>query len=105
MPDKLTDATEISPPSTLPVPGDAAPEASRGRRAAPGVIDELLVGQVFLVQATIESAAALGDSLQDVRKALYGDGEMGDVLKRTGRAVFQPYRERIHLFRQLPRQR
>lgn len=105
MSDKLTETSEISSPSTLPVPGDATPEASMGRSAAPGVIDELLVGQVFLVQATIEGAAALGDGLQDVRKALYGDGEMGDVLKRTGRAVFQPYRERIQLFRQLPRQR
>ncbi len=95
MPDKMTDNIETPGVDTLPVLVDATP--------APRVLDELLVGQVFLVQATIESASALGAGLQDVRKALYGDGEMGAVLKRTGRAVFQPYRERVQLFRQLPR--
>ena len=108
MADKISDKvtrTKTSHPGALPVPADATPEASLGRRPAPGVIDELLVGQVLMVQATIESASALGDGLQAARKALYGDGEMGEVLKRTGRAAFQPYRERLQLFRDLPRQR
>ena len=108
MADKISDkitGIETSQRGTLPVRADATAEAGPGRRPAPGVIDELLVGQVLMVQATIDSASALGDGLQAARKALYGDGEMGEVLKRTGRAAFQPYRERMQLFRDLPRQR
>ncbi len=94
---------DIEQAATYPVLAEFEPARTSNRRPVSGVIDELLVAEVFLVQATIESVSALGDGLQDVRKALYGGGEMGEVLKRTRHGVFEPYRERFQLFRELKR--
>ena len=108
MADNMTaaaDTIQASSNGVYPVPSEHSAEAVKARGGSPGVLDELLVGQVFLVQATIESASALGDGLQAARSALNGDGDVGEVLKRTGRGVFRPYSERFQLFRQLPRQR
>ena len=88
-----------------PVAAGPADRSTIRQPAPSGVIDELLVGQVFLVQATIESASALGEGFQAARRALEGDGEMSDVLERTRHGVFEPYRARYQLFRQLPRYR
>ncbi len=98
-------ALETAQPAAYPVSAEFEPARTTGRQASTGVIDELLVAEVFLVQATIESVSALGEGLQDVRTALYGGGEMGEVLKRAQRGVFQPYRERFQLFRDLKRKR
>ena len=106
--------SDVASAATGPASGDSGnypvPARSPSRQVASplattGVIDELLVGQVFLVQATIESASALGEGVQAARQALYGDGEISEVVKRTRRGVFEPYRERYNLFRQLPRHR
>ncbi len=108
MPDKMIDTTnsrEMPPIDRYPAAVQPGAETAAERRPGPGMIDELLVGQVFLVQATIESASALGEGLQAARKALHGDGEVGEVLRRTGQGVFRPYRDRLQWFRQLPRQR
>ncbi len=96
---------DIEQPGAYPVLAEFEPARAASRQTTTGVIDELLVAEVFLVQATIESASALGEGLQEVRKALYGGGEMSEVLKRTQEGVFQPYRERFQLFRELKRKR
>ncbi|MDJ0879436.1 MAG: hypothetical protein QNI86_12535 [Halieaceae bacterium] len=101
----ISDSDALEPADKISYPVPARPTSPQpGNQPAVGVIDELLVGQVFLVQATIESASALGEGFQAARQALGGEGDIGEVLKRTRRSVFDPYRERYNLFRQLPRQ-
>jgi hypothetical protein len=62
-------------------------------------INELLVAEMFLVQATIESVSNLGESLEHAREALDDGRDLGDVLKAASREVFEPYRERYNYFR------
>jgi hypothetical protein len=89
-------------------------ELSRSGRA----ISELVMAEIFFIQATIESATALGDGLGTLRRRLgardaaagsgagsgSGSGNeetLGEVLKRTRHEVVQPYSERIEMFRKL----
>lgn len=78
-------------------------ELSRSGRA----ISELVMAEIFFVQASIESATALGDGLGALRRRLgtndaSNSGEtIGDVLKRTRHEMAQPYSERLEMFRKL----
>ena len=76
---------------------DAAPRRKASR------LDELLVAEIFLVQATIESASALGDGLQAVREIRGEDRrrQLVDVFRSTRDQVVEPYRERLSYFRRL----
>ena len=56
---------------------------------------------MFLVQATIESAAALEEGIEQARNAWEKGDDLGTVLKRTGQGVFEPYRERYNYFLQM----
>ena len=68
-------------------------------------ISELVLAEMFLVQATIESATVLGDRFGDLRRRLAGEaGEkeaLGTLLRRTGRDLVEPYAERIEDFRKI----
>ena len=88
-------------PDKLPVrTGSAQFDSPTERR-----ISELVLAEMFLVQATIESATALGDGLGALRRRLSdGDSageELGTLLRRTGREVVEPYAERIGEFRRI----
>jgi hypothetical protein len=84
-------------------------ELSRSSRA----ISELVMAEIFFIQATIESATALGDGLGNLRRRLGArdapagsDSEetLSEVLKRTRHELVQPYSERIEMFRKLRNQ-
>lgn len=70
-------------------------------------ISELVLAEMFFVQATIESATALGDGFDALlRRFSANDGDsapedLGELLRRTGRDVVEPYAERIEDFRKL----
>ena len=78
-------------------------ELSRSGRA----ISELVMAEIFFVQASIESATALGDGLGALRRRFAADDEktsretIGEVLKRTRHEMAQPYSERLEMFRKL----
>ena len=68
------------------------------------------MAEIFFIQATIESATALGDGLGALRRRFGSNdangenspGEtIGEVLKRTRHEVAQPYSERLEMFRKL----
>jgi hypothetical protein len=71
------------------------------RRRAERAISELLVAEIFLVQATIEGANALGDGFDEARRAFDENRDLGQVLKDTRQAVVQPFRERYDFFRRM----
>ena len=79
-------------------------EESRADQAG-RVISELVMAEIFLVQATIESATALGDRLGELRKRWSANDEtgpsVGEVLRQTRREVVEPYAERLDIFRKL----
>lgn len=83
--------------------GKPAGQNSLGLRAS-RTVNELLVAEMFLVQATIESAAALEEGIEQARKAWQAGDDLGTVLKRTGQGVFEPYRERYNYFLQMREQ-
>ena len=85
---------------------DRKMELSRSGRA----ISELVMAEIFFVQATIESATALVDGLGALRRRFGANGAngesspgetIGEVLKRTRHEVAQPYSERLEMFRKL----
>ena len=71
------------------------------------VISELVMAEIFFVQATIESATALGDGLGALRRRWSANDEergtetVSELLSRTRREVLEPYSERIDVFRKL----
>ena len=68
------------------------------RSRAGRAIGDLVMAELFLVQATIESASALGDGISELRDHLYWDEaeskpkeELSAFLKRTREQVVEPY--------------
>ncbi len=104
---EMFDATfeaEKSLPAVMPQQREAGSVDGKlvsGR--TPSRLDELLVAEIFFVQATIESASALGDGLKEARRVSTEGkpGQLGDVIRATGRQVVEPYRERLSFFRRL----
>jgi len=83
------------------------PEAGIRSRAG-RAINDLVVAELFLVQATIESASALGDSISGLRQHLAADDaaeqpreEFSAFLKRTREELLEPYSTRFKFFREL----
>lgn len=87
--------TAVSAGSQNPVKPSG--QTGMGLRASRAV-NELLVAEMFLVQATIESAAALEEGIEQARHAWQSGDDLGSVLKRTRQGVFEPYRERYNFF-------
>ncbi len=79
--------------------GDRQP--GRVRRA----VDELVMAEMFLVQATIESASAIGDGLSELREALTAENsdtrKALDLLQRTADEAVEPYTTRFRYLKQL----
>ena len=97
-------STGIETEKSLPAVATAKPQATIERPGyAPSRLDELLVAEIFLVQATIESASALGDGIKAARE-LEGEDrrrKLGEVFRATRSNVVKPYKERLSYFRQL----
>ena len=72
---------------------------------------DLVLGQFFLVQATLESAAAIEDGLQDIGRHFRADETtsaderplepFGKVLRRTREQAIEPYSTRFKYLREL----
>jgi hypothetical protein len=74
-------------------------------------ISDLVMAELFLVQATIESASALSDGISNLRDHLYWDEaenqpkeELSSFLKRTGEQVVEPYSTRFKYLRDMREQ-
>ncbi len=78
------------------------------RNRAGRAISDLVMAELFFVQATIESAAALGDGITELRDHLYWDEaegapkeELSAFLRRTRDQLVEPYSTRLKYFRKL----
>jgi hypothetical protein len=80
-------------------------QTSRVRRT----VNDLVLAEMFLVQATIESASAIGDGLSELCKQISRgeDGQnspwdaVSSVLQRTADQALEPYTSRFKYLRQL----
>jgi hypothetical protein len=80
------------------------PSEGRFRRT----VDELIIAELFLVQATIESATALGDGLNKLGKQLLTSDEehtgspadsLASTLRRVADEAVEPYSSRFRYLR------
>ena len=81
------------------------------RNRAERAISDLVMAELFLVQATIESATALGDGISELRDHLYWDEaegapqeELSDFLRRTREQMVEPYSARFQYFKDMVRE-
>ena len=72
-------------------------------------INDLVMAEMFMLQATIESAAAIGDGISTISRELTGDeGEsrswesISSTLQRTADSAIEPYATRFRYLRDLP---
>ena len=83
-------------------------QTTAGSRVSRAVSD-LVLAEMFLVQATIESATAIGDGLSAMSRQLgseasANDGEeasLSSVLSRTADEAIEPYTSRFKILREL----
>ena len=80
------------------------------RSRAGRAISDLVMAELFFVQATIESAAVLGDGISELRDHLYWDEaegapeeELSEFLRRTREQLVEPYSTRYRYFREMIR--
>ena len=79
------------------------------RARAGRAINDLVMAELFLVQATIESASALGESFDELRD-LYQDEagsdreQLSDLLKRSRDRITEPYSTRLSYLRDIMRE-
>ena len=74
-------------------------------------VDDLIIAELFMVQATIESATALGDGLSSLGRQLAGNEEPGETpadslgksLQRIADSALEPYTSRFRYLRDLRR--
>ena len=78
----------------------------RGR--AGRAVGDLVMAELFLIQATIESASVLGDSLTGLREHLNQDltenqprQEFREFLRQTGEQLVEPYSVRFKYLRDI----
>ncbi len=72
------------------------------------LLNDLVLAEVFLVQATIESAQVIGEGLSDISEQV-GDGasqhpgrpSLSALLQRTAGNALEPYTARVRVLRQL----
>lgn len=83
--------------------------ASQG--AVRRTVDDLIMAEMFLVQATIESATAFGDGLSTLGRQITADDNSGSApadsisrtLQRIAGDVTEPYTSRFKYLRELMR--
>lgn len=85
------------------MPSEQVPE-SRMRRA----VNDLVLAELFLVQATIESVTAIGDGIDAIRDQITASEDdkaksedLGSVIQRTAGDVIEPYTTRFKYLRDL----
>jgi hypothetical protein len=72
-------------------------------------INDLVLAEMFLVQATIESASAIGSGISDLGRQFSASQEHDEspwdsitgVLQRTADEAIEPYTSRLKYFRDL----
>lgn len=72
-------------------------------------VNDLVMAEMFLVQATIESVAAIGDGLNELGRQIAANDEQGSspwdsisgVLQRTADEALEPYTIRFKYMRRL----
>jgi hypothetical protein len=71
-------------------------------------VNDLVMAEMFLVQATIESATAIGDGISQLSRQLTaGDGEelpqesLATLLQRTADEAVEPYTSRFRILLRL----
>ena len=68
-------------------------------------LNDLVMAEMFLVQATIESATAIGDGINELGKQFSGEQpeeqSLGDLLQRTAEQALEPYSTRFKYLRDL----
>ena len=69
----------------------------RVRRA----VDDLIIAEMFLVQATIESATAIGDGLSALGRHITTADDIGNTLQRIAGDAVEPYTSRFKYLRDL----
>ena len=81
------------------------------RQRAGRAISDLVMAELFLVQATIESASILGESITDYREKRDQETandsttlEFGDFLKQTSEQLVEPYSARFKVLRDMMRE-
>lgn len=97
--------TELASNSQRPQPGPTALDhPGRMRR----VVNDLVLAEMFLVQATVESAVAIGDGLSELGRQLSTDDAAAEprasipaLLQRTAGEALEPYTSRLKYLRQL----
>jgi hypothetical protein len=68
------------------------------------VVSDLIMAEMFLVQATIESATAIGDGISALSRQLDDDSDadtVARVLARTADEAIEPYSSRIKVLRDI----
>jgi hypothetical protein len=68
------------------------------------LISDLIMAEMFLVQATIESATAIGDGISALSRQLDDDTDTDSVarlLARTADEAIEPYSSRIKVLREI----
>ena len=81
------------------------PSESRVRQT----VDDLIIAELFLVQATIESATAIGDGLSALGRQITTADEAGaapadsisQILQRIADSALEPYSSRFKYLREL----
>jgi len=70
-------------------------------------VGDLVLAELFLVQATIESVTAIGDGISALRGQLPANEsqadtqDLGSVIQRTADEAIEPYTTRFRYFREL----
>ena len=66
-------------------------------------VNELVLAEMFLVQATVESANAIGERIEELKRQLNGEqeGSLGDLLQRTADEAVEPYSTRYRYLREM----
>ena len=72
---------------------------SRVRKA----VNELVLAEMFLVQATVESANVIGERIDELKRQLNGEqeGSLGELLQRTADEAVEPYSMRFRHLRNM----
>ncbi|MDZ7782547.1 MAG: hypothetical protein U5K56_06245 [Halioglobus sp.] len=75
-------------------------------------INDLVMAEMFLVQATVESAAAIGDGVDRLSRTISADPEhpvgeqpMKPLLRHIAAQALEPYSSRLQYFRQMRKSR
>ena len=71
-------------------------------------VNDLVMAEMFLLQATIESATAIGDGINELGKQIAANDEnhsawdtISSVLQRTADEALEPYTSRYKYFRKM----